>query len=86
LVLSRSSNVIVLRNVSNVISARQSISFRDDMSTLFYPKTAKIEEFFGIADFFTCHNAQITMKVNQNRDILSHGSIREAGEFATIKL
>jgi len=47
---------------------------------------AKIWEFFWIAEFFTCHNAQITMKVNQDRDILSHGPIREAGEFATIKL
>jgi hypothetical protein len=51
-----------MRNSSNVISVSQIISFSHVMWRI--PQTAKIDAFFGIAEFFTYRNAQITISVN----------------------
>jgi hypothetical protein len=51
-----------MRNLSNIISVSQLISFSDALWSV--PQTAKIDAFFGIAEFFTYRNAQITIKVN----------------------
>jgi hypothetical protein len=54
-----SSNV--MRNLGNVISFSQLIQ-SDAMWSI--PQTAKIDAFFGIAEFFAYRNAQITIQVN----------------------
>ena len=69
-----------MRNLSNASQLAKPSPLETICRLYFNEKRLKIGEFFRIAELFTCHHAQITMKVNQDRDILSHGSIREAGE------
>jgi hypothetical protein len=51
-----------MRNLSNVISVSQIISLNVALWSI--PQTAEIDEYFGIAEFFTYRNAQITIPVN----------------------
>jgi hypothetical protein len=75
-----------LRNLSNVISFSQCIYFSDAMWST--PQTAKIDGFFGIAEFFSHRNAQITVPVNvyislQHKSRSQNGNGRdEKGQMA----
>jgi hypothetical protein len=51
-----------MRNFSNVISISQVIILERRLWRI--PQTAKIDALFGIVEFFTYRNAQITVPVN----------------------